>query len=257
MLSRDLRECCGKCPARRSLFDGLKSEMAFGDGERRVSGNAAEKRRCRYLANRSLQHAIVIATGNPVQDDSGKAQFPIEAFKSLDYRGNAARAVGRIENQHNRKVQQFRYLGRAAFLASAAHAVIEPHHAFNDGDIGIAGSTLEDSAVRIAVQQPAVEITSGPSAQCAVVAWVEKIWTTLERLDDIAAPAKCGHQRKSDSCFAHATRGTSHDKRDHDSTCKRSLGRLATPILGAIRPFSTKGSPAIIRTTFSETAATR
>src|SRR5215469_14372840 len=168
IIARDLSKLGGAL--RRTLFfAGIQTEVAFRDSNARVSGNATEERRRCYFSNRDLQHAIVVGTRNTVQNGSGKTQLRVETFETFKNCCNTARAVRRIENQHHWKIQKLGNFRCAAFVGPATDAVIEPHHAFNDGDIGSMGSALENSAVGFAVQHPGIDVAGGASANGAVV----------------------------------------------------------------------------------------
>src|SRR5215472_3179357 len=100
---RDFSEL-GEALRRRLFFDGVESEVAFRNSNAGVSRNATKERGRGYFSNRGFQHVIVVAARNTVQYDSGKTQLRLETFEAFNNGCDAACAVRRIENQHNRKV---------------------------------------------------------------------------------------------------------------------------------------------------------
>jgi hypothetical protein len=67
----------------------------------------------------------------------------------VDYRGHRAGHRPRVDDEHDRRVEEFGDVGGRGQFPAAALAVEEAHHALDDRDVGAARAVGEERADKL------------------------------------------------------------------------------------------------------------
>src|SRR5947209_13734381 len=81
---------------------------------------------------------------NAVRNHSCDVYLWIEMLKSQHHRGCTPRHGTRIDDQHDRGLEDLCNLGSTSQVAGATLAIIEPHHPFDHGDLSRGSSPAKN-----------------------------------------------------------------------------------------------------------------
>jgi hypothetical protein len=153
----------------------------------------------------------------------------IKRGKPADHGCGARRHAGCVHDQHHRKSQQARRVGRAAGTGSGG-AVERTHHAFDDADIGTGRMPQECLSSDLVGHHPRVNVPRFALAHPCVVTGIDEIRTALERLNDQARRSQRRHQAECHRRLASAARRSRND----EGTARP--GRLGVTVVDGHRP---------------------
>ena len=155
--------------------------------------------------------------GDAVDEHARQTHGRIEIAIAERHRADAARGPGSVDDQQHRRRQELRDLGGAAAVAVVADAVVEAHHAFDDGDVGIRGGADEQITHPLRRHQPGVEVAARPTGGEGVMGRIDEVGADLVRLDDESATAQRDDEAERDRRLADAAvRAGDHDAGRHD-----------------------------------------
>jgi len=208
--------------------------VAFGHDQVVVSGECAENRH-RPVGRVADQLGVPFAA-DVVEDDTGDVQLGVEAGVAVDERGRAACHGACVDDKQHGEIEQLGDLGGAAALAFCFAAVVEAHHALDQGDVGVGAEAGEPFLVLLRCEHPAVEVARRPRACLVVVERVDEVGADFERLHGEAAAAERPDQPERDACLADAAVGAGNDERAQRASvgvwcaCWHVLETLPQPI---------------------------
>ena len=151
-----------------------------------------------------LAKVQMAGAADAVEDNAGQAQGRVKLLIAEDFGGHAAGHFAGVGNQNDRGVQQFRQLRRGAVFGQGIVAVVEAHHALDDGDFFRSDSAAEQFGHGGRRQQPGIQVAGGDAAGELMIGGVNVVGAGLKGLHGIAAAGQGGHNPGGDSGFAHA-----------------------------------------------------
>ena len=203
--------------ARRALRDRDEAEVALGHLQLGVAGQRAEHRDVRQ---RLAQQRGVGLAADAVEDHARDVHVGVERAIAVDDRRDRARHRGRVDDQHDRCMEQLRHVGGRGQLAPPGCAVIEPHHTLDDGDVRAVRAVVEQRRDELRAGQERVEVATRAAGRERVVAGVDEVRADLERRRLVAALGERGDQPAGDGRLARAgARARDDDPRYHSIPC--------------------------------------
>ncbi len=193
------------------LLAGDQAQMAFGYGDGRLAQHAPQAWHPHGAFDGLAQKAQMARAAQLVEHHSGERQGRIKILKALDEGRGAARHAAGIHHQEHGQAQPLGHLGGGAVFGFAVITVIEAHHAFDDGDVGIGARCAEGIPIVLPRQHPAVQIAAGPPGDASMVAGVDKVRTDLERRHHQAAALEGRHQTEAHGGLAAPAVGARDD----------------------------------------------
>ena len=127
--------------------------------------------------------------GDQIKDHAGHLDTRIEVRKAVD---ESRRGVGRrtgIDDKHDRQAERPRHLRRAS--ARLVEAVKEPHHALGHARIGRPAVFAIYILYMIGRRHPSVEVHGRQARGPGVIACVDIVRPTFERLHGESASPEC------------------------------------------------------------------
>ena len=111
---------------------GHQPQVTLGQMECIALGQRAQHRQTGSGLD-GLGHDLAVAlAGDLVDDDAFQREGRVKALETQDGGSGASAHLAGVQHQHYRRSQQLGNVGRAANLALAGAAVIQPHHPLDD-----------------------------------------------------------------------------------------------------------------------------
>src|SRR5712692_7640385 len=120
---------------------------------------------------------------NAVGNHSDDAYFWIEMLESQHHGGGTPRHGTCIDDQHDRCLEDLRYLGCTSHVAGAALAIVEPHHPLDHGDLSGGSGTTKHVQHAAGWHHPGIQVIAGPGCSKCEMGRIDIVWPNFERLD--------------------------------------------------------------------------
>ena len=118
-----------------------------------------------------------------VDDNARDIQARVEVLEAHHRGGNGGRDRFAVHQQDDRAAQLFSHRRAAAIVGVGTVTIVEAHHAFNDGNIGLLHLFAEQRVERRRGEHKAVEIAGRDATQRGVPAGVEIVRADLVGLN--------------------------------------------------------------------------
>ncbi len=99
--------------------------------------HVAEHRQVAVALNGVFQQLEVAIAVDAVDDNARDIQARVEVLEAHHRGGNGGRDRFAVHQQDDRAAQLFRHRRAAAIVGVGTVTIVEAHHAFNDGNIGL------------------------------------------------------------------------------------------------------------------------
>jgi hypothetical protein len=200
-------------PAEIRLFAGrAQAEVAFGEAAGGIVGEMADPGDAGVILDGGAQERGMAIAGDAVRHRAGEADVRIEQLVSQDERAGAAGHRGGVEGEDDQGVQQLRHVRRGREIRVGRRAVVQPHHALDDRDIGVPGGARKAFPQPVLTHHPDIERPGRAAAGGAVIAGIEVVRADFEGCDAQAAPDQGGHQRDCERGLAGPRSGPGDDE---------------------------------------------
>jgi hypothetical protein len=152
----------------------------------------------------ALQQIEMAARADAIGEQPRQIERGIESTQPHAQRRQRARHAAAVDHRHHRRRQPLGDLRRRPLFAVGRGAVVEPHDALDERDVGAGGSARERRQHGGAPHHPAVEVVADRAGGARVVGRIEVVGAALEGDDAQAAVAQGRRQRHRDRGLADA-----------------------------------------------------
>ena len=115
----------------------------------------------------------------------------------------------RIDDQHDRGLEDLCNLGSTSHVAGATFAIIEPHHSFDHGDLSGSGSSAKNVQHPAGWHYPGIQVIARAGCGQGEMGRIDIVRSNFEGLDRYAARAYMRNESRRNGCFAYPTGHTS------------------------------------------------
>src|SRR6266566_8921462 len=134
---------------------------------------------------------------NTVRNHSCDAYLGIEMLKSQYHSGCTARHGPRIDDQHDRRLEELCNLGSTSHIASAALSIVEPHHPFDHRDLSRGCSCAKNVQHPAGWHHPGIQVIAGLGRGQGEMGGIDIVRSNFEGLDlDAAGAYMCNESRR-------------------------------------------------------------
>jgi hypothetical protein len=176
----DLPQMLEKPRGKRIFLRCHEAQVARWYGKFGIFRKAADQRQLRRAGGQRLsQYPFVVRACHVVEDHPGNSHPGVEAGEAVHQRGRAARLAAGIHHQEYGSRERLRDLGRAPRLGYTVDPVEEPHHPFDDRDVGPFAVVGEAGADEPESAHPAIQVHRNGTGHQPVVAGIDEIRADL------------------------------------------------------------------------------
>ncbi|VTR70950.1 hypothetical protein DESC_870106 [Desulfosarcina cetonica] len=193
------------------VLTGDQPQVTLGNGDGRITHQAAQDRHAHMTGHGLLQIAQVTRAAQMVEKDAGKGQLVVESLEPLHQGGGTACHGARAHHQNHRQPQPFGHLGRGTGFAAAIIAVEKPHDAFHHGDVRTGGMPGKGRPVVSLGEHPAVQVAADPPGDPTMMARIDEVRPHLEGGHGVSPVGQSGHQAQGDGGFTGSAVGSGDD----------------------------------------------
>src|SRR5258708_37508237 len=121
-------------------------------------------------------------SANAIGNHSRDADLWIELLKPQHRRGCTPGHRPRIDDQHDRCLEELGNLGSTAYAAGATLAIIESHHPLDHGDLSRGSSPTKYVQHTAGWQHPGIQVVAGPGCGQGEMGRIDIVRSNFEGL---------------------------------------------------------------------------